>query len=138
MYTKEYSIGYAVFLFHVPVTTIFFNVKLAYARKGFYARAAGTFCTIFKLDKEKMVHHILLPTMSEVVVSSFSLVTLGKASNILHKREVVGKAGLNRLKGRRPSVRGVAMNPVDHPHGGRTKTNSPEVTPWGKIAKKSK
>lgn len=47
----------------------------------------------------------------------------------------MGKAGINRNFGIRPTVRGVAMNPVDHPHGGRTKTNSPELTPWNKIAK---
>jgi large subunit ribosomal protein L2 len=57
------------------------------------------------------------------------MVTLGRASNIFKKKEITGKAGRNVLKGFRPSTRGVAMNPVDHPHGGRTKTNSPELTP---------
>jgi large subunit ribosomal protein L2 len=57
------------------------------------------------------------------------MVTLGRVSNIFKKKEIVGKAGRNVLKGSRPSTRGVAMNPVDHPHGGRTKTNSPELTP---------
>lgn len=138
LYTKGFSIGYAIFLFHAPVTTIFFNIKLTKARRGFYARAAGAYCTIFKENREKAMHHILLPTTKEAVISSYSLVTLGKVSNKLHKKEVVGKAGLNRLKGFRPTVRGVAMNPVDHPHGGRTKTISPEVTPWGKVAKRCK
>lgn len=138
LYTRDYEIGFAVFLFHLPVTTIFFNIKVDKARRSFYARAAGTYCTIFKEDEEKSVHHIKLPTTKVIIVSSYSLVTLGKASNPKHKKEVIGKAGLNRLKGIRPTVRGVAMNPVDHPHGGRTKTSSPEVTPWGKIAKRSK
>jgi len=50
----------------------------------------------------------------------------------------IGKAGINMNRGYRPTVRGVAKNPVDHPHGGRTKTNSPERTPWGKTAKYNK
>jgi large subunit ribosomal protein L2 len=82
------------------------------------------------------MHFIKLPTGKIIKVSSFCVVSLGRASNIWHKLEVVTKAGHNRLKGIRPSVRGVAMNPVDHPHGGRSKTPKPEVTPWGKIAKK--
>jgi large subunit ribosomal protein L2 len=60
---------------------------------------------------------------------------LGRNSNIWRFKEIVGKAGRNINRGFKSSVRGVAMNPVDHPHGGRTKTNSPEKTPWGKIAK---
>ena len=51
---------------------------------------------------------------------------------------MIGKAGRNRWLGVRPTVRGVAMNPVDHPHGGNTKTNSPEVSPWGWVAKRNK
>jgi len=54
---------------------------------------------------------------------------LGRNSNILPKGILVGKAGVNIIRGFRPSVRGVAKNPVDHPHGGRTKTNAPERTP---------
>lgn len=65
------------------------------------------------------------------------MVSLGRASNIFYKNQFFSKAGYNRNLGIRPSVRGVAMNPVDHPHGGRTKTNSPEVTPWGKVTKKN-
>jgi large subunit ribosomal protein L2 len=72
------------------------------------------------------------------MVSIFCFVTLGRSSNINHKKEFFTKAGFYRKKGYRPSVRGVAMNPVDHPHGGRTKTSSPEYTPWGKIAKFNK
>jgi len=72
---------------------------------------------------------IKLPTSKLIILTEFCLVTLGKSSNKFHYKTVVGKAGLNRKKGIRPTVRGVAMNPVDHPHGGRTKTNSPEVTP---------
>lgn len=70
-----------------------------------------------------------LPSGQEQKVPITSLAILGRNSNIKHKREVIGKAGTRRLEGVRPTVRGVAMNPVDHPHGGRTKTVQPEVSP---------
>jgi len=78
---------------------------------------------------------IYLPTQTLRWVSFYSTGTIGRVSNINHYNTKPGKAGFNRNRNVRPTVRGVAMNPVDHPHGGRTKTNSPEVTPWGKIAK---
>jgi large subunit ribosomal protein L2 len=72
---------------------------------------------------------IQLPTGIIKVISMFCTATLGKASNKYHFKEFYVKAGYFRKKGWRPSVRGVAMNPVDHPHGGRTKSVSPERTP---------
>jgi large subunit ribosomal protein L2 len=62
---------------------------------------------------------------------------LGSISNISHKRVILGKAGRSRWLNKRPSVRGVAMNPIDHPHGGgegKTSGGRPSVTPWGKVA----
>jgi len=64
-------------------------------------------------------------------VSENLFATLGIVSNLKHKSLVIGKAGRNRLLGIRPSVRGIAMNPVDHPHGGRTNGGMIPVTPWG-------
>ena len=64
-----------------------------------------------------------------------SFVTLGLVSNLNHSSTVLGKAGKNRKLGKRPKVRGVAMNPVDHPHGGRTNGGRPSVSPWGKLTK---
>ena len=122
----------------LPIETIFFNLELKPALGGKYARSAGTYCTVIKEDEDKKLHTIKLPTGNTVIVSSYCLVTLGKASNPLHYKNCPGKAGFNYKKGIRPTVRGVAMNPVDHPHGGRTKTSSPEVTPWGKIAKRGR
>jgi large subunit ribosomal protein L2 len=72
---------------------------------------------------------IRLPTGKLLILSSFCVVTLGKCSNYKHKKNFLTKAGFTRMKGIRPTVRGVAMNPVDHPHGGRTKVVQPEVTP---------
>jgi large subunit ribosomal protein L2 len=81
------------------------------------------------LDFEKDIARIQLPTNLIKITSIFCKVTLGRSSNINHKKEVFTKAGYFRNLGVRPTVRGVAMNPVDHPHGGRTKTSSPEITP---------
>jgi large subunit ribosomal protein L2 len=61
--------------------------------------------------------------------------TLGSVSNKNHSLCVLGKAGKKRYSSKRPIVRGVAMNPVDHPHGGRTNGGRPSVTPWGKLTK---
>ena len=78
---------------------------------------------------------VKLPSGSVISVPIDSLATLGSISNSQQNLTVVGKAGRNRLKGIRPTVRGIAMNPVDHPHGGRTNGGRPSVTPWGKPTK---
>jgi large subunit ribosomal protein L2 len=94
-----------------------------------YSRSAGTFCKIISMNFDKDLVKVQLPTGIIKIISMYCLVTLGRASNFYHKKEFFTKAGFYRNLGFRPSVRGVAMNPVDHPHGGRTKTNSPELTP---------
>jgi large subunit ribosomal protein L2 len=136
--SRSYRLGYSVSLFFLPANSLFFNLELKPYKGAQYSRAAGTYCLISKVDLEKNLFTIKLPTGKLIIVSGYCSVTLGRSSNILHKKSITGKAGLNRLLGKRPTVRGVAMNPVDHPHGGRTKTSSPEVTPWGKVAKKNK
>ena len=72
-----------------------------------------------------------MPSGKFLMVPSTSYATVGINSNLLHKYSVLGKAGKNRLRSRRPIVRGIAMNPVDHPHGGRTNGGRTSVTPWG-------
>jgi large subunit ribosomal protein L2 len=116
---------------------IFFNLELQSNTGGKYSRAAGTFCKLISINLDKNYAKVMLPTGKIKIVSIYCLVSLGRASNIFYKNQFFSKAGYNRNLGIRPSVRGVAMNPVDHPHGGRTKTNSPEVTPWGKVTKKN-
>jgi large subunit ribosomal protein L2 len=123
----KYKIGCSVLLKYLDYKSIFFCLEFNNNFK--YARSAGTFCKILNLDVEKESVIIQLPSGLEKVVSYFSRATLGRASNLKHKEEFFSKAGYFRHKGVRPTVRGVAMNPVDHPHGGRTKTNSPELTP---------
>jgi large subunit ribosomal protein L2 len=110
-------------------SAIIFNVSTRTELSGKYAIACGTFCKIIHIYKFKKITLIELPTKIRRLISSDSVVTSGRVANRLHSSECFGKAGSNRLINIRPTVRGVAMNPVDHPHGGRTKTNSPEVTP---------
>jgi large subunit ribosomal protein L2 len=138
LFSSNYKIGYVTFLKNLNTRSIFFNLGVNLGVDGKYARSAGTYCILLSNDISKNLSKVRLPSNKIIQISSDCSVTLGRASNLFKKKEIVGKAGRNVLKGCRPSVRGVAMNPVDHPHGGRTKTNSPEVTPWGKIAKYNK
>lgn len=95
-----------------------------------YAKAAGTHCQL--LLKSKTICKIRLPSSQIISIPSICFATFGSVSNVYHRFIIIGKAGRNILKGFRPKVRGVAMNPVDHPHGGRTNGGCCWVTPWGK------
>ena len=92
-------------------------------------RSAGSFGQL--IQKETFCNKIKLPSGKIISIPSSSTAVLGTVSNSNHSLCIKGKAGYNRLNGKRPSVRGIAMNPVDHPHGGRTNGGIPSVTPWG-------
>lgn len=94
-----------------------------------YVRSAGLFFQM--IQKSSNVCKIRLPSGMIKSVSETSFGTMGIVSNSQHASLFLGKAGRSRLLGIRPTVRGVAMNPVDHPHGGRTNGGRPSVTPWG-------
>lgn len=130
-----YKVGFSVMLKYLVPGSIFFNVE-KFSNSGYvYSRSAGTYCMLLELNEDSKMCKIRLPSGLLLDLEWSCTVILGRNSNIWNYKHVVGKAGRSFLLGKRPSVRGVAMNPVDHPHGGRTKTNSPEVTPWGKITK---
>lgn len=95
-----------------------------------YSKSAGTFCLL--LNKSATFCKIRLPSGLIITIPNFCFTTLGKVSNKFNRLTVVGKAGRNRLKGVKPTVRGIATNPVDNPHGGRTNGGCCWVTPWGK------
>jgi len=116
---------------------IFSNLQLGSTYKAKYARSAGTYCQLVEKFNDYSLAVIKLPTGVNKIISLESYVTLGRNSNIMNKFVVFGKAGIRRKAGHRPIVRGVARNPVDHPNGGRTKTNKPEKSLWGWIAKKN-
>jgi large subunit ribosomal protein L2 len=131
--------GNALPLKNVPVGTIVHNVELKPGRGGQLARAAGTYVQLVGRDAGLA---LLRLSSGEVrMVRTECMATIGAVSNPDQQNISIGKAGRNRWKGRRPSVRGVAMNPVDHPHGGgegRTSGGRHPVTPWGKSTKGKK
>ena len=128
--------GNRMMLESIPVGTFVHNVELSPNRGGQIARSAGSYVKILAHEKGKTM--LQMPSSETRLVPSKALATVGEVSNPSHREEVIGKAGRNRLKGIRPSVRGSAMNPVDHPHGGG-EGRAPiglkyPKTPWGKHA----
>jgi large subunit ribosomal protein L2 len=121
------------------VGTIVHNVELKPGKGGQLARAAGTYCQI--VGRDQGYAQIKLASGELRIVRSDCMATIGAVSNPDNSNVVIGKAGRNRWLGVRPSVRGVAMNPIDHPHGGgegRTSGGRHPVTPWGKPTKGKK
>lgn len=130
--SDNYKIGSIVCLSVLELQFLVSNVLLKKCKKQFIvASASGTYCKLLKKLIDFSLCVLILPSGKNKIVDLHSFCILGRNSNIFNKYIVCGKAGLNRNLGVRPTVRGVAMNPVDHPHGGRTKTNCPEVSPWG-------
>lgn len=134
----SFSVGSTVPVAYMHITSCFFNVMYSFSKFAWYCRAAGTFCTIVRINNDKGLCTVKIPSSKYKYIHESSYVMLGRNSNTLPKGIWIGKAGININRGFRPSVRGVAKNPVDHPHGGRTKSNSPERTPWGRVAKFNK
>jgi large subunit ribosomal protein L2 len=106
-----------------------FNIILLKKKVGTYAKAAGTYCKILYTSTDLNFFFLKLPSGLTKKFSKLCIATFGRNMNILHKKSIRGSAGRTLQLGFRSAVRGVAMNPVDHPHGGRTKTSQPEVSP---------
>eukprot|EP00238_Polyblepharides_amylifera_P014303 CAMPEP_0196587750 /NCGR_PEP_ID=MMETSP1081-20130531/58492_1 /TAXON_ID=36882 /ORGANISM="Pyramimonas amylifera, Strain CCMP720" /LENGTH=280 /DNA_ID=CAMNT_0041910025 /DNA_START=457 /DNA_END=1299 /DNA_ORIENTATION=+ len=127
--------GNALPLFNLPLGTVVHNVELIPGRGGQMARAAGTSCTLMKKDTGEGKYCTLRLQSGELrLVLGRCLATVGRVSNVMHSNRKLGKAGAKRWAGRRPHVRGVAMNPIDHPMGGgegKTSGGRPSCTPWG-------
>ncbi|MPZ11344.1 MAG: 50S ribosomal protein L2 [Kiloniellaceae bacterium] len=131
--------GNAMPLSSIPVGTIVHNVEMKAGKGGQIARAAGTYVQLVGRDSG---YALLRLGSGEVrMVRAECMASIGAVSNPDQANTKLGKAGRNRWLGKRPSVRGVAMNPVDHPHGGgegRTSGGRHPVTPWGKPTKGAK
>ncbi len=131
--------GNAMPLRSVPVGTIVHNIEMKPGKGGQFARAAGSYVQLVGRDGG---FALLRMASGEVrMVRGECMATIGAVSNPDHANINKGKAGRNRWLGRRPAVRGVAMNPIDHPHGGgegRTSGGRHPVTPWGKPTKGAK
>ena len=128
--------GNAMPLANMAIGTIVHNVEMKQGKGGQLARAAGSYVQLVGRDAGYAV--LRLKSGETRMVPAACMATVGAVSNPDNSNVNIGKAGRNRWKGRRPVVRGVAMNPVDHPHGGgegRSSGGRHPVTPWGKSTK---
>jgi large subunit ribosomal protein L2 len=125
----ELSLGFRTSISNIPTGSFISNISKASHLKGSYIRSAGTFGQL--IQKTYTFFKIRLPSGQILTVPKSAIASIGIVSNSKYNQIVIGKAGRNRLLGKRPSVRGVAMNPVDHPHGGNTTPGCNPVTPWG-------
>lgn len=123
------KLGYRTHLKSIPAGSVISNLSLTCNSFSKYSRSAGTACQI--VQKTDVSSKVRLPSGKIINISNDSFATLGGNANISHNLISLGKAGKSRLKGIRPTVRGIAMNPIDHPHGGRTNSGFVYVTPWG-------
>ena len=131
--------GNAAPLSGLPIGSIIHNVEMKPLKGGQIARSAGAYAQL--VGRDAGYAQIRLNSGELRMVMDTCMATVGAVSNPDHMNEVIGKAGRNRWKGKRPHVRGVAMNPVDHPHGGgegKTSGGRNPVTPWGKPTKGAK
>jgi len=128
--------GNAMPLARMPIGTIVHNVEMKPGKGGQMARSAGAYCQL--VGRDQGYAQLKLTSGELRVVRAECMATVGAVSNPDQQNINLGKAGRNRWLGKRPSVRGVVMNPVDHPHGGgegRTSGGRHPVTPWGKPTK---
>ncbi len=131
--SADIKAGNTKLLKDIPIGTLVHNVELSPNAGGQMARSAGAYAQLMAKEGEYAL--LRLPSGELRKVKSNCRATIGQVGKIEHELENIGKAGLNRHRGIRPTVRGVVMNPVDHPHGGgegRTSGGRHPVSPWGK------
>jgi large subunit ribosomal protein L2 len=128
--------GNAMPLANIPVGTVVHNIELKVGKGGQIARSAGAYAQIVGRDGEYVI--VRLNSGEQRLVHGRCIATVGAVSNSDNMNVSISKAGRNRWMGWRGHVRGEVMNPVDHPHGGRTRGGRHPVTPWGKPTKGAK
>jgi len=128
-FEKYFTAGSRTLVKYLSNKTVFCQLSKWHGFYAKYVRAAGTYTRMYQRYKNLCLISFRLPTKKVKLIEYNTLVVIGRNSNIRHKREFLTTAGANIQRGFKSKVRGVAMNPVDHPHGGRTKTNSPEKSP---------
>jgi large subunit ribosomal protein L2 len=119
---------------NIPVGSVIHNIELRPGQGGKLVRSAGGSAQL--MAKEGEYAQVRMPSGEVRRILVVCRATIGQLGNVEHENEVIGKAGRQRHKGKRPSVRGIAMNPVDHPHGGgeaRSTSGRPPTTPWGQM-----
>ena len=122
--------GNALPLKEIPLGTDVHNIELKIGKGGQLCRSAGTSAQVVAKEGEYVTLRLMSSEMR--LIHGNCLATIGIVGNAEHELQSWGKAGKTRWKGRRPKVRGEVMNPVDHPHGGRTRGGRNVVSPWGK------
>jgi large subunit ribosomal protein L2 len=130
---SDIRLGNALPLGEVPLGTMVHNVEMKLGKGGQMVRSAGAGAQV--VAKEGDYVTLRMPSTEVRMVRRECMATIGQIGNVDHELQVLGKAGAARWRGRRPKVRGVAMNPVDHPLGGgegKTSGGRPPVSPWGK------
>jgi len=131
----EARVGNALPLANIPLGTTIHNIELVPGKGGQIVRSAGAAAQL--LAKEEDSAQVRLPSGEVRRISLRCVATVGQVGNLDHENQSLGKAGRARHMGQRPEVRGVVMNPRDHPHGGgegKSPTGMPPKTPWGKPA----
>jgi large subunit ribosomal protein L2 len=126
----DVRLGNALPLGEIPLGTAVHNVELKIGKGGQMCRSAGMSAQV--MAKEGDYVSLRLPSTEVRRIHERCLATIGEIGNAEHELESWGKAGKSRWMGQRPKVRGEVMNPVDHPHGGRTRGGRNVVSPWGK------
>jgi large subunit ribosomal protein L2 len=119
---------------NIPLGTVIHNIELRPGEGGKLVRSAGSSAQL--MAKEGDYAQVRMPSGEVRKIMMVCRATIGQLGNLDHENVVIGKAGRIRHMGKRPSVRGIAMNPVDHPHGGgeaRSTSGRPPTTPWGQM-----
>ena len=133
---EEFNVGMSLPLKNIPPATMIHAIEMEPGHGARIARGAGVGAQLMAIDGNAAT--LKMPSGEIRNVHVLCRATIGTVGNAAHSRQVIGKAGRNRWKGRRPRVRGVAMNPVDHPMGGgegRTSGGGHPCSPWGVLAK---
>jgi large subunit ribosomal protein L2 len=128
----DIKIGNALPIKNIPVGTVIHNIELRPGEGGKLVRSAGVSAQL--MAKEDQYSQVRMPSGEVRRIHINCRATIGQLGNVEHENQVIGKAGRSRHLGKRPAVRGIAMNPVDHPHGGgeaRSTSGRPPTTPWG-------
>jgi len=126
----DVRLGNALPLGEIPLGTAVHNIELKVCKGGQICRSAGMSAQVMAKEGEYVT--LRMPSSEVRLVHQRCLATIGEVGNAEHELESWGKAGKSRWMGQRPKVRGEVMNPVDHPHGGRTRGGRNVVSPWGK------
>jgi large subunit ribosomal protein L2 len=130
----DIKLGNCLPIKNIPLGTVIHNIELRPGEGGKLVRSAGSSAQL--MAKEGEYAQVRMPSGEVRKIQVVCRATIGQLGNLDHENVVIGKAGRIRHMGKRPSVRGIAMNPVDHPHGGgeaRSTSGRPPTTPWGQM-----